>query len=227
MWYKIQAFIGKSIIFFTECIIKIFIKDEIIIPNSNFSWISNIEQNFNKIQEEFNQVYNNQQKLLDVTHFSEEQKKVVVPNQWSVFLFRIYNTEIKENTIQCPVTYQCLQQIPNCTTAFFSIMKPDTFVAKHRGAYKGYLRYHLGIKVPDDYTKCGLEFNNQVYHWKEKESIVFDDTYEHSVYNKSNTSRAVLYIDFIRPMPEFLLWFSKILTKSINKSLYVQNMQLK
>jgi hypothetical protein len=57
MWYKIQSFIGKSIIFFTECIIKIFIKDGIIVPNSNFSWISNIEQNFDKIQEELRQEF--------------------------------------------------------------------------------------------------------------------------------------------------------------------------
>ena len=76
MWYKIQAFIGKSIIFFTECIIKLFVKDDIIIPNTNFSWIKNIELNFEKIQSEFNQVSTNQQQLLDVTHFSEEQKQV-------------------------------------------------------------------------------------------------------------------------------------------------------
>jgi aspartyl/asparaginyl beta-hydroxylase (cupin superfamily) len=227
MWYKIQSFIGKSIISYTEYVIRTFVKNEVIIDKQQFAWIKNIEDNFEAIKREFLQVSGNENTLLDVTKFSEEQKQVVIANQWSVFLFKIYNTEVTENIEKCPVTYQCIQQIPDCTTAFFSIMKPDTEVAAHRGAYKGYLRYHLGITVPEDVTECGLEFNNQVYHWKEGESVVFDDTFEHSVYNRSAVSRAVLYIDFIRPMPGLLVWFSRLLTKSINKSLYVQNMQIK
>ena len=227
MWYKIQSFFGKAVIYLTESIIRLFIKDEIIIDKKQFGWIQDIEANFESIQKEFLLVSSNTGNLLDVTTFSEEQKKVVTPNLWSVFLFRIYNTEIQHNIERCPVTYNCIQQIPDCTTAFFSIMQPNTEVATHRGAYKGYLRYHLGVIVPKDNTQCGLVFDGQVYHWKEKESVVFDDTFEHAVYNRSQEARAVLYIDFIRPMPAFLVWFSKLLTKSINKSLYVQNMQLK
>jgi ornithine lipid ester-linked acyl 2-hydroxylase len=227
MWYKIQLFFGKTLIYMTEFIIRLFIKNEVIINKDRFAWVKNIEANFDSIQKEFLEVFGNDTVLLDVTDFSEEQKQVVNANQWSVFLFRIYNTEIKENAKRCPVTYNCIQQIPDCTTAFFSIMKPETEVAAHRGAYKGYLRYHLGIKVPPDNTQCGLVFNNQLYHWKEKESVIFDDTFQHSVFNRSNTSRAVLYIDFIRPMPFFLVWFSRLLTRSINKSLYVQNMRLR
>lgn len=40
------------------------------------------------------------------------------------------------------------------------------------------------------------------YHvWKEGQSIVFDDSLEHEVYNDSDEIRVVLIVDFFRPMP--------------------------
>jgi hypothetical protein len=87
-------------------------------------------------------------------------------------------------------------------TAFFSILDPGVEISPHVGYYKGYLRYHIGIIIPNNnketndkaYIICG----NEKYIWKEKEGIVFDDTYLHYVKNPSNQTRVVLYIDIIR-----------------------------
>ena len=36
-------------------------------------------------------------------------------------------------------------------------------------------------------------------HWREGESLVFDDTYEHHVWNDTEGTRVVLFLDVMRP----------------------------
>lgn len=101
-----------------------------------------------------------------------------------------------------PETIKLLQskQIHN---AFFSILDPGVEIPPHVGYYKGYLRYHMGIIIPNNdssnendkaYIVCG----NKKYIWKEKKGIVFDDMYLHYVRNPTNQMRVVLYLDIKR-----------------------------
>ena len=86
-------------------------------------------------------------------------------------------------------------------TAFFSVLEPGVDIPPHVGYYKGYLRYHLGVEVPEA-TESGrppfLVCGGETYTWKEGEGVVFDDTYVHSVKNPSNRRRVVLYLDVKR-----------------------------
>jgi len=225
MFYYLQFYVAKSVIFILELIIKIFVKNDVFFDSRNFEWTTILQQNYDAIKQEYINVYN-KNRLIDATEFSKEQIKSVAPNQWSVYPLRVYGNIIEKNCLECPVTTKCLEQIPTCTTAWFSMMKPETFVKPHRGTYKGYLRCLMGIIVPEDITQSGLTINNQVYHWKTNECVIFDDTFIHSAYNYSDTTRIVLYIDFIRPMPSFLVFISKILTNIFGNSLYVKNMKL-
>ena len=40
----------------------------------------------------------------------------------------------------------------------------------------------------------------EVKSWDEGESLIFDDTYEHEVWNDTSGFRAVLFVDFVRPV---------------------------
>jgi aspartyl/asparaginyl beta-hydroxylase (cupin superfamily) len=40
--------------------------------------------------------------------------------------------------------------------------------------------------------------------WREGGSLVFDDTHEHEAWNDTPAPRAVLFVDFVRPMPGIL-----------------------
>lgn len=46
-----------------------------------------------------------------------------------------------------------------------------------------------------------MRVRDQFHTWEEGRSIVFDDSLEHEVYNKSDDLRVVLIVDFLRPMP--------------------------
>ena len=87
--------------------------------------------------------------------------------------------------------------------AIFSILDPDVEIPPHVGYYKGYLRYHLGIDIPnnniaDTSKKAYIVCGGEKYIWKQGDGILFDDMYLHYVKNPSNKRRAVLYLDVIR-----------------------------
>ena len=62
---------------------------------------------------------------------------------------------------------------------------------------------HLGLRIPktEDITNSYIRVADQIYHWKDGELFLFDDSFEHEVwhYNERNESRLVLLFDFRHP----------------------------
>lgn len=222
--YKISAFLGKGLIFLLEKAVTLFVKNDIYVDTKQFDWIQNIEDNAHFIQQEFEVFYSKRSSQVpDICEISEEQYQVVKKDEWKFIPLYSYGLKNDSFTSCFPKTIELIHTIPNFTTAFFSILQPNMDIASHRGAYKGYLRYHLGVKIPEENQKCGIDIEGHVYHWENGKSVVFDDTFQHSAWNHTDEFRVVLYVDFIRPMPKFMIKISKWLTLAISRSLFVQN----
>jgi aspartyl/asparaginyl beta-hydroxylase (cupin superfamily) len=117
---------------------------------------------------------------------------------WRMILLKKLGKCTEEARLHFPTAYACLQdnQIHN---AFFSILDPGVQIPGHIGYYKGYLRYHMGVVIPESsdggpYIVCG----GQKYHWKEGEGVMFDDMNYHYVRNPTDQTRVVMYIDVYR-----------------------------
>jgi ornithine lipid ester-linked acyl 2-hydroxylase len=222
--YKISAYIGKSIISFLEFLVKKWTTDEIYFDSGAFSWTKNFEKNYTVILNEYTSFYRHHiQKIPDICEVSEEQNQVVDKGVWKFIPLFAYGIEHAQFTPYFPKTVELLHTIPNFTTAFFSILQPNMDIAQHRGAYKGYLRFQLGIQIPKDSKNCGISIAGIEYHWQNGQSVIFDDTFQHHAWNHTNEIRTVLYVDFIRPMPWWLTAISKWLTAMISRSLFIQN----
>ena len=85
-------------------------------------------------------------------------------------------------------------------TAWFSILAPGYHIPAHRGVSKGIIRGHLGLMVPADREKCRMRVGEAICVWREGEVFVFDDTFEHEVWNDTGEERVILLFDFDRPM---------------------------
>lgn len=119
-------------------------------------------------------------------------------NCWRTLYLKKSGEKIKNMEIYFPETMALLNdsQIQN---AFFSILDPKVEIKPHIGYYKGYLRYHLGLEIPNEsgknaYLICGGE----KYEWKNGESVIFDDMYLHYVNNPTSKKRVILYLDIKR-----------------------------
>ena len=77
--------------------------------------------------------------------------------------------------------------------------------------------------VPQNEKSCGIEVNGETYHWKEGQTVVFDDTFEHEAWNNSDEARVVLFIDVERPLPIWLVPMNKFMLRLIATSPFVRN----
>jgi aspartate beta-hydroxylase len=131
---------------------------------------------------------------------------------WKVFMLELLGHRPQRNRARCPATCAALQRVPGILQAFFSVLEPGKSVPLHDGPYVGYLRYHLGVRVPkDDPPRIRVAGRDHV--WKEGEGVLFDDSWPHEVINHSRESRVVLIVDLPRPLPpvprlvnRFVLW---------------------
>jgi beta-hydroxylase len=117
---------------------------------------------------------------------------------WRTLYLKRTGKLIKDKISYFPKTMELInnKQIHN---AFFSILDPHVEIKPHVGYYKGYLRYHLGLVIPEEngikpYIICG----GIKYTWDEGKGVLFDDMYLHYVNNQTNKQRVVLYLDIKR-----------------------------
>lgn len=133
--------------------------------------------------------------------------------KWKVFLLYAMGAKPKANRALCPQTSAMLDKIPNLFQAFFSILEPGKSVPAHSGGYYGMIRYHLGLIVPRE-NPPRIRIKDQTYTWKEGESVLFDDTWNHEVFNESKSDRVVLLVDVLRPLPLPVQMLSFLFTKA-------------
>jgi beta-hydroxylase len=76
---------------------------------------------------------------------------------------------------------------------------------------------HLGLLVPQEREKCRIKIEDQTYHWAPGKTLVFDDTYEHEVWNNTQEDRVILLIQFTRPLrfpgkqfASFFMWLIRM-----------------
>ena len=165
-----------------------------------FPWIKDMESGFGLIRRELDMILEHTQSLPNFQDISPEQAAITRDDRWKTFGFYAYGRRFKKNCALCPETDRLIRRIPGMTTALFSILLPGKKIPPHRGPYNGVLRYHLGLLVPKHADLCGIRVGNQERRWAEGESLVFDDTHPHSAWNNSSQPRAVLFVDFKRPL---------------------------
>ncbi len=139
--------------------------------------------------------------------------------RWKVFLLYLLGYKPGNNWQRCPETARLLERVPGLVQAFFSILDPHKNVPLHEGPYLGYLRYHLGLRIPTDNPPL-IRVNGQPYTWREGAGVLFDDSWPHEVINHSDQVRAVLIVDILRPLTGFPDLLNRFMTQVLAKYTY-------
>ena len=188
-----------------------------------FPWISELETNWQTIREELDEVLRRREDIPNFQDISPDQAHLAKEDRWKTFFFFGYGIDAPGNCARCPKTAAILKKIPNVKTAFFSILAPHTRIPPHCGPYKGVLRYHLALIVPEPTRGCGLRILNKVAHWEEGKSLLFDDTFEHEVWNDTDGTRVILFMDVLRPLPYLIGLLNRTIIKAIAASPFVRD----
>lgn len=121
---------------------------------------------------------------------------------WDGYYFYRHGVRREENCTRCPVTSAALEQLPlsrvreHGPEVLFSVFKAGTHLLPHRGVTNTRVVGHLPLLVPND---CALNVGGEIHVWQEGEVVVFDDTYEHEAWNRSEDTRVVLIFDLWNP----------------------------
>ena len=218
--------LGKNILWGLEKIIARYslVPDTPFFESTQFDWASTLEQNWRKIREELNVVLQYTDELPRFQDISPDQgNSISKDNLWKTFFLYGYGAKMEQNCGYCPATTQIIEQIPGLKTAFFSILLPGKHIPEHRGPYKGVLRCHLALKVPQAADKCGIRVDNEVRHWTEGKTLVFDDSYPHEAWNDTDETRVVLFLDIVRPISFPVSLLNQLLITLIRWSPFIRD----
>ncbi|HET7923004.1 MAG TPA: aspartyl/asparaginyl beta-hydroxylase domain-containing protein [Gammaproteobacteria bacterium] len=175
---------------------------------SEFPWLETVERQFPAIRAELMEVLRGDEGFrpfvdIDKSHPGAAYWEGVNQSpSWNAFFFYRDGERFEDNCRRCPVTAAALDAMPinrvadHSPEAFFSVLKPGAHIPPHTGVVNIRLVTHLPLVIPPD---CSLRVGNETRSWKEGECIVFDDTFEHEAWNRSDRTRVVLIFDIWNP----------------------------
>jgi len=115
---------------------------------------------------------------------------------WSVYGLYAWGIRLDVHCEECPETTRLIEAIPGLFTAGFSRLDPRTHIRAHCGGPEGVLRLHLPLLAPEG---CEFRVGDRTRPWREGEAFVFDDCLEHEAWNRGDSPRVVLLLDFPAP----------------------------
>lgn len=176
------------------------VPDTPVLDAGHFDWVRLLESDWPGIRGELEKILEKPEELPNFQDISRDQVNITRDDRWKTFFLYGYGYRIDRNCRLCPETTRLVESIPGMFTAFFSVLAPGKHIPLHRGPYKGLLRCHLALLVPEPKEQCWIEVGGVRKHWEEGKCVVFDDTYKHQVQNNTDGTRVVLFLDILRPL---------------------------
>jgi ornithine lipid ester-linked acyl 2-hydroxylase len=174
--------------------------DPAFFTHEQFLWAYGLDANWRTIRAELDRVLEHRDALPNFQDISTDQESITDDDRWKTFFLYGFGFRSDTNCELCPETARLVAAVPGMKTAMFSILSPGKHIPEHNGPYKGVIRYHLALKVPEPRERCRIRVGDEIVTWTEGESLLFDDTYEHEVWNDTDGERVVLFLDVVRPL---------------------------
>lgn len=197
------------------------VSNDPVLDVRDFPWTQALRENWEAIRDEARAVALAGNAAPSLATISPDHRSIAEVNKWRSFFLWGYGYPIEDNLARCPNTKAVIEGIPGLNSAFFSILAPGTHIPDHRGVTKGLITCHLGLIVPRD-GDVRMRVDDRIVRWAEGETLVFDDTYQHEVWNDTDGTRVVLLIQFERPLRQPGKWFADLFLGFVKRSAFVQ-----
>lgn len=177
------------------------IPDAAIQDKSYFPWIEKLEERWEDIRNEAVRI--RAEDIPSLGEISFDHGRIGKDKRWRAFFLKGYGYVMKPNAVHAPITAQLIEQVPGLVTANFSVLEAGGHIPRHWGMTKGMLTYHLALKSPKETEKCRMALEEgdteHTLTWTDGESFLFDDMFNHEVWNETDEDRYILLIQIKRP----------------------------
>jgi aspartate beta-hydroxylase len=122
--------------------------------------------------------------------------------RWDAFFFYRNGERFAENALKAPRTAAALDALPlvrireHAPEICFSVLAPGSHIKPHYGVTNARVVAHLPLIVPPD---CALNVGGDARAWQEGKVWVFDDTFLHEAWNRSDRTRVIVLMDAWNP----------------------------
>jgi aspartate beta-hydroxylase len=170
-----------------------------------FAWIPEYEQAYREIKRELELLLpcTQAERVFDSEALeSENLRGFGATPGWTGHYFYRHGERREENCAACPNTAAALDAIAliriraHGPEVLHSVFTPGTHLLPHRGVTNARAVSHLPLIVP---SGCALRVGGEERQWREGQTLIFDDTYEHEAWNRSAEVRVVLIADVWNP----------------------------
>ena len=197
------------------------VSNDPVLDLRNFAWTAALRANWQAIRDEALAVALQGEAAPSLATISPDHRSIAEVGKWKSFFLWGYGHAIEESIALCPRTAAIVRDVPGLNSAFFSILAPGTHIPPHRGVTKGLITCHLGLIVPAD-GDVRMRVKDRIVRWAEGETLVFDDTYDHEVWNDTQGTRVVLLIQFERPLRQPGKFFADLFMGFVRRSAFVR-----
>jgi aspartate beta-hydroxylase len=138
---------------------------------------------------------------------------------WRMFILKAYDVEVPENLTRVPTLRRLLTECPEVKSATISFLAPHKHIPRHRGPFRGIMRFHLGLQIPKEpggRPATIMMIDDHEHRIADGECLLWDDTYPHEVMNNSDQPRVALLLDVWRPhMPPDMEVLSRLIVGAV------------
>ena len=170
-----------------------------VLEERHFPWLKTLEANWEVIRDEAQTVLKYRDAIPSLSDISPDHARLDDERKWRSYFLWGYGFKSKENCARCPKTTALVEQVPGLRTALFSIHDPGMTIAPHKGVTAGICVAHLGLQIPKAGENCAIRIAGEVVHWRDGQAFVFDDTFKHETWNRTDEDRIILLLHFDRP----------------------------
>jgi aspartate beta-hydroxylase len=147
---------------------------------------------------------------------------------WRMLVLKAYGVPIRQNMTRCPKLAAVVDSVPDVLSATLSFLAPGKHIPRHRGPFRGVIRFYLGLSVPvaaDGRPAAVLTLDDVEHPIGDGEWLLWDDTFPHEVWNRSDQVRIALLLDVRRRrMPLDLALLTKMVVGAIGTSVRVRKL---
>ena len=124
------------------------------------------------------------------------------PRAWTVYLFHHMGVCVEDLRGRCPRTLAVIAALPGVCLDYpwgdslFSVQGPHSRLPAHCSVDNLRLRCHLALRIP---AGAGMRVGGETRQWQEGRCLLFEDSFEHEVWNPSDQRRLVLIVDLWHP----------------------------
>jgi aspartate beta-hydroxylase len=171
--------------------------------------------------------------LASVPRFHEimREQRAISANDgrdWRLFVLKAYGITHARNMARCPALAELVQAMPDVLSASISFMAPRKHIPRHRGPFRGVLRYYLMLSMPrlaDGSPGAVLNVADDEYRLGDGDWLLWDDTYPHEVRNNTDAVRVALLLDvWRRGMPIDMEIFSRLLMHVVRAGILIRGL---